>query len=177
MVQRILFLHGAGPQPRTGDNPVLEAVRRQWPDADLVAPDLPTPEDPDPEQWQEAIGRAIRAIPDEPWVIVGHSLGGSEALRFLCHRIPTLLQRVVTVAAPCWCPEHPDVEEQGFALPSTVGRKLADLEIVVVHAEDDDVVPPAHARCLTERLPSAQLVLLPSGGHLPTSWTDRGLIT
>ena len=63
----------------------------------------------------------------------------------------------------------------GFLGMSTAAR-AADLEIVVVHAEDDDVVPPAHARCLTERLPSAQLVLLPSGGHLPTSWTDRGLI-
>ena len=98
MVHRILFLHGAGPQPAA--NPLLQAVRRQWPDADLIAPALPGPEDPDPDLWQEAIGRVIRAIPDEPWVIVGHSLGGSEALRFLCHRIPTLLQRVVTVASP-----------------------------------------------------------------------------
>ena len=61
MVQRILFLHGAGPQPRTGDNPVLEAVRRQWPDADLVAPDLPSPEDPDPDQ-----GRRRSAGPSAP---------------------------------------------------------------------------------------------------------------
>ena len=176
MVQRILFLHGAGPQPAPGENPLVAAVRRQWPDADVVAPDLPRPEDPDPDLWQEAIGRAVRAVPDEPWVIVGHSLGGSEALRFLCNRVPALLQRVVTVAAPCWDPEEPGWDAPGFALPSTVGRTLADLEIVLVHAEDDDVVPPAHARRLAERLPSAQLVLLPSGGHLPTSWTDKGLL-
>jgi predicted alpha/beta hydrolase family esterase len=176
VVQRILFLHGAGPQPAPGANPLLEALRRQWPDADVVAPDLPRPEDPDPELWQEAIGRVVRAIPDEPWVIVGHSLGGSEALRFLCHRIPTLLQRVVTVAAPCWDTEDPDWNEPGFALPSTVGRTLADLEIVVVHAEDDDVVPADHAHRLAERLPSAHLVLLGDGGHLPTSWTDKGLL-
>ncbi|HST71984.1 MULTISPECIES: alpha/beta fold hydrolase [Kocuria] len=174
MVHRILFLHGAGPQPAA--NPLLQAVRRQWPDADLIAPALPRPEDPDPDLWQEAIGRVIRAIPDEPWVIVGHSLGGSEALRFLCHRIPTLLQRVVTVASPAWDPEDPGWSEPGFALPPTAGRTLADLEIVVVHAEDDDVVPPEHARRLGERLPSAHVVMLPSGGHLPTGWTGRGLI-
>ncbi|MGX5359654.1 alpha/beta fold hydrolase [Kocuria sp. KH4] len=176
MVQRILFLHGAGPQPAPGGNPLLEAVRQQWPEADVVAPDLPRPDDPDPELWQEAIGRAVRAIPDEPWVIVGHSLGGTEALRFLCHRIPTLLQRVVTVAAPFWDAEDPDWNAPGFPLPPTVGRRLADLEIVVVHAEDDDVVPPAHARRLAERLPSARLVLLPAGGHLPTSWTEQDLL-
>lgn len=177
MVQRILFLHGAGLQPGPGNNPVLEAVRRQWPDADVVAPGLPSPEDPDPEQWQEALGRIIRAVPDEPWVIVGHSLGGSEALRFLCNRIPSLLQRVVTVSAPCWDPEDPHWNAPGFALPPTAGRTLADLEIIVVHAEDDDVVPHSHAHRLAERLPSAQLVLLPAGGHLPTAWTGKGLIT
>ncbi|ALU39193.1 hypothetical protein AS188_04845 [Kocuria flava] len=174
MVHRILFLHGAGPQPAC--NPLLEAVRRQWPEADVVAPALPRPEDPDPDLWQEAIGRAVREIPDEPWAIVGHSLGGSEALRFLCHRIPTLLQRVVTVAAPAWDPADPEWGEPGFALPPTAGRTLADLEIVVVHAEDDDVVPPDHARRLAEQLPSSRLVLLPRGGHLPTGWTGRGLI-
>lgn len=176
MVQRILFLHGAGAQPGPGNNPVLEAVRRQWPDVDVVAPDLPSPEDPDPEQWQDALGRVVRAVPDEPWAIVGHSLGGSEALRFLCHRVPSLLQRVVLVAAPCWDPEDPEWSQPGFCLPHTAGRTLADLEIVVVHAEDDDVVPPAHARRLAERLPSARLVLLPAGGHLPTDWIRAGLI-
>ena len=175
MVQRILFLHGAGPRLGSGDHPVLEAVRTKWPRAELVAPQLPGPEDPDPDRWQDAIGRAIRAVPDEPWAIVGHSLGGSEALRFLCHRIPTLLQLVVTVAAPCWDHEDPDWNEPGFVLPPTAGRSLADLDIVLVHAQDDDVVPCDHAHRLAERLPSAQLLLLPAGGHLPTGWTDRGL--
>jgi predicted alpha/beta hydrolase family esterase len=177
MVHRILFLHGAGPQPGPGANPVLEAVRRQWPDADLIAPELPRPEDPDPQLWQDAIGKVIRAIPDEPWVIVGHSLGGSEALRFLCHRIPTLLQRVITVAAPVWDAADPEWGHAGFALPPTAGRALADLEIFVVHAEDDEVVPPAHAHRLGERLPSAHVVMLPQGGHLPTEWTGQGLIS
>ncbi|MFI7483517.1 alpha/beta hydrolase [Kocuria sp. M1R5S2] len=176
MVQRILFLHGAGPQPGPEENPVLQAVRRRWPDADLVAPALPDPEDPDPDQWQDAIARAIREIPDEPWMIVGHSLGGSEALRFLCHRIPTLLQRVVTVASPCWDQDDPDWNYLGFTLPATAGRTLADLDIVVVHAEDDDVVPVTHAHRLADRLPSAQLLLLGSGGHLPTEWTERGIV-
>lgn len=176
MVQRILFLHGAGPRSGTGDNPLLEAVRLKWPDAELVAPSLPAPEDPDPERWQDAIARVIRELPDEPWMIIGHSLGGSEALRFLCNRIPTLLQRVVTVASPCWDQEDPDWNERGFVLPPTAGRTLADLDIVVVHAEDDDVVPVTHALRLADRLPSAQLVLLASGGHLPTEWTERGLM-
>lgn len=174
MVHRILFLHGAGPQP--AENPLLEAVRRQWPEADVVAPELPAPEDPDPRLWQDAIGRVVRAIPDEPWAIVGHSLGGSEALRFLCHRIPTLLQRVVTVAAPAWDPASPGWDLADFALPPTAGRTLADLEIVVVHAADDDVVPAEHAHRLAARLPSAHVVMLPAGGHLPVSWTARGLI-
>lgn len=173
MVQRILFLHGAGPRLGPRADPVLEAVGRKWPHAELVAQELPGADGP--ERWQEALGRAVRAVPDEPWIIVGHSLGGSEALRFLCHRIPALLQLVVTVAAPCWDPEDPDWNEPGFVLPPTAGRALADLDIVLVHAQDDDVVPSDHARRLAERLPSAQLLLLPSGGHLPTGWTDEGL--
>jgi predicted alpha/beta hydrolase family esterase len=176
MVDRILFLHGAGAQPAPGDNPVLEAARLQWPDADILAPGLPRPENPDPALWQEAIARAVRAVPDEPWAIVGHSLGGSEALRFLCHRVPSLLQCVITVSAPCWDRAEPGWDEPGFVLPPTAGRALADVDIVVVHAEDDDVVPPVHAHRLAERLPSAHLLLLPSGGHLPTGWAGRGLL-
>lgn len=79
----ILFLHSAGPQTTTeGSGPLLARLRAELPEALIAAPALPTPDDPDPEAWEDAV-RAEIADQEGPVVVVGHSLGGSVALRVL----------------------------------------------------------------------------------------------
>lgn len=49
--------------------------------------------------------------------------------------------------------------------------RLAELKmpVLVVHGEEDRLVPPARARELAERIPGARLVLIPECGHVLTT--------
>ncbi|KAA9393970.1 hypothetical protein FCK90_09940 [Kocuria coralli] len=181
MVNRILYLHGAddGGGP---DDLLARELRTHWPETEIVAPQLPSADLPDAaDQWQHEVGRAIRELPDEPWVLVGHSLGGSEALRFLCLRVPTLLRRTIIVGAPLWEAEHtgagPDHPWWGpqWALPARAGKILADADVVIVHSEEDPVVPVDHAYRLARLLPSSRMQIAHDGGHMPTDWVRRAV--
>ncbi|ROZ61772.1 hypothetical protein EDL96_12505 [Kocuria soli] len=181
MVNRILYLHGAGDDDGPDDE-IARELRAHWPDAEIIAPQLPPTDRPDSAQlWQHEIARAIRELPDEPWILVGHSLGGSEALRFLCLRRPTMLRRTVIVGAPLWEAPGPGQAHDeshpwwgpAWALPLHADRALADLDVVIVHSEDDPVVPVAHAHRLDRMLSSARLQIAHRGGHRPVDWIRR----
>lgn len=194
MVQRILYLHGAA-AAGGGPDPLLEAIRRRWPELEIRTPRMPPPDAEDaPDLWQHEIARAMRELPDDPWVLIAHSLGASEALRLLCRHVPGNLRSMIAVAAPCWertptgsipiitgstvAPEPAVVRMPGWigsewALPAHADRLLADLELVIVHAQDDEVIPVEHGRRLADLLPWARLQTPATGGHAPVEWVAR----
>lgn len=183
MLNRILYLHGAG--PNTGpDDAMAQELRSHWPEAEVLTPQLPSPDGPEaPEQWQHTIARAIRDMPDEPWTLVAHSLGASETLRYLCKHRPALLRRVVVVGTPLWDAEGPGVAEDTaavwwgpqWALPLHAGRLLAEIDVIILHAQDDPVVPVAHAHRLAQLLPSSHLKISTHGGHMPLDWVRKAV--
>lgn len=199
MVQRILYLHGAD-AAGGGSDPLLEAIRQRWPELEIRTPHMPPIDTEDaPDLWQHEIARAIRELPDDPWVLIAHSLGASEALRLLCRHVPRNLRSMIAVAAPCWertptgsipiiepsvngsasasgstsAARLPSWIGSEWALPAHADRLLADLELVIVHAEDDDVVPVEHGRRLADLLPWARLQTPATGGHAPVAWVAR----
>ena len=100
-------------------------------------------------------------------------------------RLGTLMQ-----TPPCWSAERPEPAQDEAASPHEVeiikrriGAVLAHdthgalgrirAPVLVVAAEDDIVVPAAHARQLAATIPDARLTMLPDGGHfVPQSRAD-----
>lgn len=172
----LLFLHSAGPQSTTeGSGPLLARLRAELPEVLIAAPALPTPDDPDPAAWEEAV-RAEIVGQEGPVVLVGHSLGGSVALRVLARGDPSwpaAVRGVVTIAAPCWDARDPDWPVVGFGLPPDVAGALAPLETLLLHGTADELVPPDHADRLRSRLPSAQVRRIEGMDHGAAAHADR----
>lgn len=172
----ILFLHSAGPQSTTeGSGPLLARLRAGLPEVLIAAPALPTPKEPDPAAWEEAV-RAEIAGKQGPVVIVGHSLNGSVALRVLAQGGPSwpgAVRGVVTIAAPCWDEHDPDWPVAGFGLPPDIVDSLAPDEVLLLHGTADDLVPPDHADRLRSRLPSAQVRRIEGMEHAASAHADR----
>lgn len=46
---------------------------------------------------------------------------------------------------------------------------LADIDVptLIIHGEDDQIVPPAEAKAMADAIKNAKLIMLPDAGHLP----------
>jgi predicted alpha/beta hydrolase family esterase len=101
-----------------------------------------------------------------PVALVGHSVGGSVLLKYVCERQPG--QRIAglfVVAAPFWGASEDWRWDEG-ALPADAASKLAgDWPLVFYHNRDDEVVPFEHLAEYAAKLPRATIRALEEGGH------------
>lgn len=165
-MRQILFIHSAGPQgDGEGSDVMLKALRRDLgSDFSIEAPIMPEPDNPEAKPWLEAIGRHIDEMRG-PYVIFGHSLGGSLILKYLAeHPIQKDLLGVLSVSAPFWGAKDWSVAE--FALSDDAVRHLAEVpRIVLLHGRDDTDVPAAeHLNHYRTALPKAECHLV-HGDH------------
>lgn len=162
---QILFFHSAGAQgPGEGSSRLLEALRAALPQGwTLDAPLMPEPDSPDASRWCEAAWEAMTAI-EGPYVIVGHSLGGSTALQALAlHGLPTNLLGVVTLASPFW--GAPNWTYESFALPPDAAARLSGVALILLQGEADDVVARDHPDRYRGVVPEADIRRLPDVDH------------
>ena len=137
-----LFVHSSGPQgPREGSAPFAARLREELGSAyEIQFPIMPAPEDPHFEPWSERLGEILAGI-DQPVVVVGHSLGGSVALKHLSEadrRQP--IAGLLLVAAPFWGEEDWAVE---WALPEGwPGASAALPPTFLFHSRDDEEIHP-----------------------------------
>jgi acetyl esterase/lipase len=148
---------GGGGWPVTADD-VLLAVRRL---PELLA----------------SIGVASR-----PPVVTGHSAGGHLAMWLATRGVP--IERVVALAPVCDLQEAIRLglgtdatraflggADPAAADPMVLLQDRPDSAIVIVHGEDDDVVPVTLSRGLVERHPWVELREVP-GGHFEVIQPD-----
>ncbi|MFD2648005.1 alpha/beta hydrolase [Devosia albogilva] len=166
----VLFIHSAGAQgPGEGSSALLAALKAELrADVPVDAPLMPEPENPEPGLWLPAIAAAL-ARQQEPFVAVGHSLGGSSLLQHLAavDTLPRGLRGVVLLAAPFW--GMPDWDFDGFevyALPPGARDRLTALRHVrLLIGDADDTVSVSHAERYRSVLPQATLHVLPGVDH------------
>ena len=160
-----IFLHGAGVVPDRAnpqDYPLLSALMSLCPD--LIAPVMPTALDPTPEGWLAGMEDALRPLgPDAG--IIGHSLGGSAALKWIAERAPGFWAHTfLGLAMPHWGSEgwnHAD-----FCPPDGYGAATAGLgRMILAAAPDDETVSFAHLDLYARDLPQARVFHLADGGH------------
>ncbi len=159
---RVVLIHGYKGSPEKHFFPWLrnELLGAGF---EVDCPALPNPEEPDPDTWTKALLEEIGPLNDET-IIVGHSLGGAEALLFVEASEARSTPRAVVLSSTPW---HVRADLfKGFFLSELEYDVLPwkAHEFVVVHAEDDPVVPFDHAQKYVKLL-KAELVAPKTGGH------------
>ena len=126
---------------------------------------LPKPREPHLQAWLEA-STPLTSVWNKRTIVVGHSLGGLLALRLLERPDTPAVHAVITVGSPfaivrTRCKSLCEFLAGG--LNAELLRHKAD-RFLVVHAEDDRVVPISHARRYADAL-HGELRRSKDGGH------------
>ncbi len=159
---RIILVHGYKSSPEKNFFPWLtrELVDRRF---EVLCPVLPEPENPDRDAWTKALLEAVGPLSDED-IVVGHSLGGAAALRFLeAAEARTTPHACVLISTP-WMIR--DEKFRGFFLTELDHDVLMwrASKFVVIHAKDDKVIPFEHAEKYAKVF-HAKIVAPETGGH------------
>jgi len=169
-MSEVLVVHSSGPQgPGEGSGPFVARLREELgSDYRVSFPLMPNPDNPRYEPWGEGLERALLEIKG-PIVVVGHSLGGSVALRHLpASAQRESVDRLVLVATPFWGTSDWEAE---WALPEDWPAPASELPpISLFHSRDDEEIPVAHLDLYAKRIPEATTHALDGNGHL----FDRG---
>jgi len=127
---------------------------------------MPDPWEPTPAGWTQEIARQVDQSSQDEIYLVGHSLGVPAILRYLesannIHGIKGL----VLVAGPV-TPIGKEKVDRFLNNPFNFDKiKSYNLKIVIVHGDNDPSVPMENANLIKDKL-DAELVVVPSGGHL-----------
>ena len=164
-MKKVFIVHGFHGQPNGGWRPWLmgELGKRNVYACSLS---MPNPEKPVLGEWMAEIARHVERNSTDELYLVGHSLGVATILRYL-ETAPSTnsVAGAVLVSGPC--EPIDDAEIRDFlsvsfdftTIKSRIGKR------VVIHGDNDDVVPIAQAKKLAREL-DARLAIVENGGHL-----------
>lgn len=162
----VVVIHGAGSQDEAQGSSQLVAYLRTalTPRHVIRVPSMPEPEQPAYDAWRRVLEREVAVAP-EPVILIGHSLGGSVALKYLSecgHRPP--IRALFLVAAPYW--GAPQREGPEFTLRPGYAHALPpEIPILLYHSRDDAIVPVAHAERYRAELSRATVRIVDGCGH------------
>ncbi len=159
---RIILVHGYKGGPALNFFPWLAAALMDK-GFEVLVPELPDPANPDRDVWTKSLIEAAGVLTDED-IIVGHSLGGAAALRFLeAAEARTTPHACVLISTP-WMIK--DDRFRGFFLTELDHDVLMwrASKFVVVHAKNDPIIPFTHAERYAEVF-HAKLIAPEEGGH------------
>jgi predicted alpha/beta hydrolase family esterase len=171
MTDTVLVVHSSGPQgPGEGSEPLVGRLREELgSDYDVVFPVMPDTEvDPHYEPWRDRLSAELDKL-EAKVIVLGHSLGGSVALKYgALVGFDDNVAGLVTAAAPYWGTSG---WEQEWALPERWPEDRMQLPpAVLFHSRDDEEAPFSSLERFAERFPEARTQPLEGNGHL----YDRG---
>ena len=170
MKKRAYLLHAWGAAPEGAFRPWLKAQleRRGY---EVEMPAFPDADHPRIEAWVPLLASRI-GVPDEDVVLVGHSLGGQTALRYLSGlEEGARIGAAVLVATPIVSIAQLDEEEQAIAAPwlaDTIdyARVLrATKRLTAFFSDNDPWVPQENVLAARARLGDARVVVERAKGH------------
>jgi serine hydrolase len=166
MQRSVLFIQGAGAGAYTEDLLLADALGRALDgDYEVQFPQMPNEHNASYLAWQAEIDSRLAAM--QGWVaLVGHSVGGSVLLKYLCDQKPTRqFAGVFVIAAPYWgASEFWSWDEA--ALPADAAVRLAgDWPLIFYQSRDDEIVPFAHLAMYAAKLPRATIREFAGRGH------------
>lgn len=140
---KIVLIHGFKASSQTGFFPWLKDELHKL-GHEVIVPDLPQPDSPDPEAWTKALLEEVGTV-DEQTIVVGHSLGGTMALRFLEAVEAVSTPKACILIGTPWMIK--DEKFRGFFMSELDFDVLMwkAARFVVLHSRDDKVIPFDHA--------------------------------
>jgi len=162
----VLFIHGAGTGAYAADRLLADSLQRALGGAhDVQCPQMPDEENVPLPLWTAEIDARLEAA-SGPVALVGHSVGGSVLLKYLCERRPApRIAGLFVIAAPYWGADE-GWRWDDAALPADAAAKLAgDWPLIFYHSRDDDTVPFAHLALYAAKLPRAIVRTFDGRGH------------
>ncbi len=159
---RFIFVHGYKASPESNFWPWLyDELRKQG--HEIVNPQLPNPENPDPIEWVQTLLDASGALSQDD-IIIGHSLGAPTALKFLEAAEAVSTPKGVLLISPVW-----HINNEKFT-----GHFLNELDFDVLmwraklfgvlHDRKDDVIPFDHGEKYAKVL-HAKIYSTEGNGH------------
>src|SRR5690606_17213676 len=123
--KRILFAHSAGSQDGSGEGSfdLVSTLKAELSDEyDIQYPIIDDPDAPTYQAWKKILG-SIYEINKGPFILVGHSLGGSVLLKYLSEeKVDISVAGLFLISIPLWGKEGWEVDE--FVLPDDFEAKL-----------------------------------------------------
>lgn len=165
MRKPVLFIQGGGIGAYVEDRYLAESLQRVLGSGyDVQYPQMPDEENCPYPEWQAEIDRRL-SVATGPVALVGHSIGGSLLLKYLCDRPASRVAGLFVIAAPYWGADE-GWRWDDVALPADAAAKLAGAwPFVLYHSRDDEVVPFAHSLLYATKLPRATLRAFDGRGH------------
>lgn len=135
---------------------------------EVFMPSMPNKQNADFGEWSIWFERHFAYLGEEV-VLVGWSLGGMFLAKYLSeNEVPFLVKKLVLLAAPCGTCESPDGNDCGnFQFEPANLSSIADKaqKIVILHSNDDFVVPVSAAHAYKSHLKSAELIIFEDENH------------
>lgn len=166
MHKSVLFIHGAGSGAYAEDRLLAESLQRALGvDYDVQCPRMPDEANVPYREWMAEIARRLSAATG-PVTLVGHSVGGSMLLKYLCDEPhASRVAGVYAIAAPYWGADE-EWQWDDVMLPADAAARLAgDWPLMLYHSLDDEVVPFAHLARYAAKLPRATVRAFDGRGH------------
>ena len=167
-IDRAIIVHGYSATPADHWFAWLaDRLREQG--IDTVIPALPGTTAPDRERWVAAVRDALGTA-DERTAVVAHSLGTVTALHALdgLGRSERLGMFVGVAGFADPLPTLPELDPFVSPAPDLESLATRIRRRVMLHSDDDAIVPPAHSRALGHAL-DAEIVVVPAAGHFLAS--------
>ncbi len=159
---KFILIHGYKSGPDQGFWPwLIDELKKRG--HDVVAPQLPDAENPDEQAWNEALLEEVKQVNDEV-IVIGHSLGGAMALRFLEAVEARSTPKACLLISTPWMIRSEKF--RGFFMSEL------DFEVLmwkvsrfaILHSREDDVIPFDHAEKY-EKVLHAKLFAVDGAGH------------
>jgi predicted alpha/beta hydrolase family esterase len=167
MPKHVLFIHGAGDGAYAADLALVTSLRNSLgSDYSLQYPQMPEEDNAPYAAWQAEIEARLAGL-NGPVALVGHSVGGSVLLKFLCERphVPRIAG-VFAVATPYGGADEGVWQWEEGTLPADAASKLAgNWPLIFYHSRDDAVVPFAHLALYAAKFPRATLRTVDGRDH------------
>ncbi len=140
---RVILIHGFNASPDMNFHPWLRDELHQA-GFEVLAPELPFKGEPDLFEWIKAMEEQIGRLEADD-IILGHSLGGVLALRYLEAAEAMGTPRAVILVAAPWRTRKAEMKSFfTHELDADVLMWKAR-DFIVVHSKDDELVPFDHA--------------------------------
>ena len=152
----VIFIQGAGESAYREDAKLAEDLGRQLgPGYRIRFPAMPDEADADYETWAKTILEEI-AIAGDGAILVGHSVGGSVAIKLVTERPPKQsVAGLFLIAAPFWH-DHEFWHWKEAQLPPDASARLPDgMPLFLYHGREDNTVPFSHLEMYAATFPRA----------------------